>query len=121
MIGTKYSIYFLQYIPKKPTKWGIKAFVNAESSTGYVLKFEMYYVGDSGSDNTIVMRLMDQYLDKGHKLFTDNFYTSPLLYRALLDRGTYACGTVRQKLKTFPSQIRVNVKKEKEHPEPTLV
>ncbi len=87
MIGTRCRIHFLQYIPKKPTKWGIKAFVNAESSSGYVLKFEIY-VGNSGGTHTVVMRLMDQYLDKGHKLFTDNFYTSPLLYRSLLDRGT---------------------------------
>ena len=50
---------------KKPTKWNIKAFVNAKSSTGYVLKFEIY-VGDSGSAHDVVMKLMDQYLDKGH-------------------------------------------------------
>ncbi len=41
MIGTRCRIHFLQYIPKKPTKWGIKASVNAESSSGYVLKFEI--------------------------------------------------------------------------------
>ena len=105
MIGTRCRIHFLQYIPKKPTKWGIKAFVNAESSSGYVLKFEIY-VGDSGGTHAVVMRLMDQYLDKGHKLFTDNFYTSPLLYRSLLDRGTYACGTVRPNRKHFPRKLR---------------
>ncbi len=52
------------------------------------------------------MRLMDQYLDKGHKLFTDNFYTSPLLYQSLLDRGAYACGTVRPNRKHFPWKLR---------------
>ena len=56
MIGTRCRIHFLQYIP---TTWGIKAFVNAESTTGYVLKFEIY-VGDSGSSYNVVMKLINR-------------------------------------------------------------
>jgi hypothetical protein len=37
MIGTRCRISFLQYIPKKPTKFGIKVWVNSEAKTGYVL------------------------------------------------------------------------------------
>ena len=42
MIGFKGRLSFLQYLPKKPTKWGMKAFVLAESSTGYTLKWRLY-------------------------------------------------------------------------------
>ena len=35
MIGFKGRLHFIQYMPKKPTKWGMKAFVLADSSSGY--------------------------------------------------------------------------------------
>jgi hypothetical protein len=37
MIGTRCCIAFLQYLPNKPTKFGIKVWVIAEAKTGYVL------------------------------------------------------------------------------------
>lgn len=33
---------FIQYAPKKPTKWEIKAFVLADSCTGYMLYWHIY-------------------------------------------------------------------------------
>ena len=36
MVGTRCRISFLQYLPKKPTKFGIKIFVNSESKTGWI-------------------------------------------------------------------------------------
>ena len=35
IIGFKGKLSFLLYMPKKPTKWGMKAFVLADSKTGY--------------------------------------------------------------------------------------
>ena len=112
MVGTRCRVHFLQYIPKKPTKWGIKLFVNSESSTGYVLTYDVY-VGSSesnekGHTHKTVMKLMSNYLNKNHKLFSDNFYTSPILYKDLLDNGTYACGSVRTNRKYFPDELKNN-------------
>jgi len=44
MIGTRCRVSFLQYLPKKPTKFGIKVFVNSnsEAKMGYVLTFQIY-------------------------------------------------------------------------------
>ena len=42
MIGFKGRLLFIQYIPKKPTKWGIKAFVLADSSSGYTHTWRLY-------------------------------------------------------------------------------
>ena len=39
MIGFKGR---LQYLPKEPTKWGMKAYVLADSHSGYVLKWKLY-------------------------------------------------------------------------------
>ena len=109
MVGTRCRIHFLQYLPKKPTKWGVKVFVNAESTTGYVLTFDVYTGGsETTSTHDTVMKLMEKYLDKGHKLFTDNFYSSPLLCHALLQRGTYTCGTVRTNRRHFPDGLKYN-------------
>uniref|UniRef100_A0AAV2KJ11 PiggyBac transposable element-derived protein domain-containing protein n=1 Tax=Knipowitschia caucasica TaxID=637954 RepID=A0AAV2KJ11_KNICA len=42
MIKFKGHLSFRQYLPMKPTKWGIKVWVMAESSTGYVTNVEVY-------------------------------------------------------------------------------
>ena len=42
MIGFKGRLSFIQYLPKKPTKWGLKAFVLADSNTGYTMNWRLY-------------------------------------------------------------------------------
>lgn len=42
MVGFKGRLSFIQYLPKKPTKWGMKAFVLADSCTGYVYNWRLY-------------------------------------------------------------------------------
>ena len=41
-IGFKGRLSFLQYLPKKPTKWGMKAFVLADSQNGYTYNWRLY-------------------------------------------------------------------------------
>ena len=43
--------------------------------------------------------------DKGHELYTDNYYTSPELYVHLYEKGIMACGTVRTNRKGFPKEL----------------
>ena len=61
MIGTKGRLSFLQYMPKKPTKWGIKVWVCSESKTGYIHKFQVYTgkgtVSTNGLAYGVVMHL----------------------------------------------------------------
>ena len=70
MIGTKCRVPFLQYIPKKPTKWGIKVWVCADAKTAYVTRFCIYtgkendkYSGKNLSYR-VVMKLLEPYLGK---------------------------------------------------------
>ena len=42
MIGFKGRLSFIQYLPNKPTKWGMKAFVLADSKSGYTYSWRLY-------------------------------------------------------------------------------
>ena len=107
MIGTKGCLSFLQYMPKKPTKWGIKVWVCCESQTGYICKYQVYTGKaehcEHGLAYRVVMEMMEELLDEGRVVYVDNFYTSPTLFRDLYARGMYASGTVRSNRKHFPA------------------
>ncbi len=42
MISFKGRLSFLQYLPKKPKKWGMKAWALADTNTGYVWNWNLY-------------------------------------------------------------------------------
>ena len=110
MVGTRCRVSFLQYLPKKPTKFGIKVWVNSEAKSGYVLNFQIYTGSESGTKekglgHCVVMDLMEPYHFKGHCLFIDNFYTRVKLLADLLDKGTYCTGTARPNREYFPEKI----------------
>lgn len=119
MIGTRCRISFLQYIPKKPTRFGIKEWVLAEAKSGYVLDFQVY-TGASGGEKTaktphLAKRLcrnswMEPYQGEGHCLFIDNFYTNPSLLLELLEKGTHCTGTVHTNRKNFPKALKPDSK-----------
>lgn len=108
-----------QFIPNKPTRWGIKLFVLCDD-TGYTCNFEVY-VGardpvDSptlrdgkGSTHLLVMRLMDSLLDQGYSLYVDNYYTSGPLFHELFSRRTMAVGTARVTCRGFPKELKGDV------------
>src|ERR1044072_5629615 len=50
-MGFKGRISFKKYNPQKPTKWGLRVYVLADSSTSYIRVFQPYY----GKDTTVVL------------------------------------------------------------------
>ena len=114
MIGTRCRVSFLHYLPKKPTKFGIKVFVNAEAKSGYVLTFQVYTgkkvpaeeVTKLTVSHRVVKELLESYLGKGHWVFTDNYYTGVELYEDLFRNNTYATGTIRTNRKNFPCVLK---------------
>ena len=42
MISFKGRLGFIQYMPKKPTKWGLKAFVVSDAHNGYIYNWSLY-------------------------------------------------------------------------------
>ena len=53
----------------------------------------------------IPLTLIDPFLDKGHTLTIDNFYTTPRLAKYLLDRQTKTVGTIKPNRKLFPKDF----------------
>ncbi|XP_062570286.1 piggyBac transposable element-derived protein 4-like [Saccostrea cucullata] len=117
MIAWRGNYSFRVYMPDKPDKFGVKLFMLCDSSNGYCSRFEMYHgtqenVSNKGKIYDLVMRLMNPYLGKGHKLYVDNFYTSPILFHDLFQRRTGACGTMRVNRKGVPADLKtVKLKK----------
>nr|XP_055042360.1 mucin-2-like [Misgurnus anguillicaudatus] len=85
-----------------PTKPGYRLFVLADLSSGYNWNFFVYDGKNSTSPGkgiryNSVMRLLDlKFLGNGYKLYTDTLYTSPTLYRDLLQNDILACGPLRR-------------------------
>ena len=112
MIGTKSRVSFIQYMPKKPKKFGVKIWALCESLTGYCLQFQTYTgKSDTGSVEhglayRVVFDLLEEYLDKGYFVYFDNYYTSLKLLQDLALRNTLACGTIRIYRGHFPGNFK---------------
>ena len=79
---------FKQYMPKKPSKYGLKFWCLCDAATGYCLRIQPYLGIDghggraTGLGKQVVLSLVDG-LDVGRTVVTDNFYTSLSLLKEL--------------------------------------
>ena len=108
MIAFKGRLSFRQYMPAKPTEYGIKVWMAADSENGYVNNFSVYLGKEAnvprvnGLGYDVVMKMASPFLRKHRHIFFDNFFTSTKLMEDLLAQDTYACGTVRSNRKDLP-------------------
>ncbi|XP_067934983.1 piggyBac transposable element-derived protein 4-like [Watersipora subatra] len=110
----KGRIFFRQYMPNKPIRWGIKVWSLCECKTGYLLDYKVYtgkehnpVDKDKGLGYNVVVGLLeDDFLNCGHHVYMDNFYSSPHPFDALQQLNTGACGTVRVTRKHMPSSLK---------------
>ncbi|KAJ8405604.1 hypothetical protein AAFF_G00315840 [Aldrovandia affinis] len=106
MVKFKGRLAFCQYLPLKPTKWGVKVWVMAESSTGYITNFQVYTgregTGEKGLAHRVVMDLATPYYGSHLSIFMDNFYSGVELFEEMKGHGLDACGTVRANRKGLP-------------------
>ena len=77
---------FIQYIPNKPAKYGIKLFALCDAKMFYTANLEIYCgkqpdgpYSVSNKPADIVKRLVEPSKGKNRNLTTDNWYTSYLL------------------------------------------
>lgn len=60
MIGMKSRVGFLQYMPKKPEKFGIKVGVLCESDIGYCISLQVYKgKSETGQEHGLAYRVVD--------------------------------------------------------------
>ena len=89
MIPFRGRLSFKQYHKDKPTKWGVKVWMLADSQTGYNYSFDVYTGKDADLDtmqnigkvSRVVLKFANSLFGKGYTIFFDRFYMSPnLLY-----------------------------------------
>ena len=101
VITFKGRVSFRQYLKGKPHPWGIKAFVLADSKSGYVRNLLIYYGKDTElarpqlphTVRVVLTLVSNSDLEhKGYDLYADRFYNSPLLATELLKEGVTVTG-----------------------------
>ena len=53
-----------------------------------------------------MLNLLEGLENRGHHVYTDNYYTSPALFQDLVSKGFGACGTVRVDRRGVPAEMR---------------
>lgn len=105
---------FLQYVPLKPVKWGLKLWALADPHSGYLYAFKVYAGQDSVTDDfaaglgggaILALAEKSSVLGKGHTIIADNFFMSPAFAYRLLEHGTHAVGTCRTQRSGFPEDL----------------
>ena len=106
---------FKQFIKTKRARFGIKMYELA-SAEGILIDFLIYQgnleavlLQPPGKNwlhtERIPLTFLDSYLDKGHTLCIDNFYTTPKLAKYLLERQTKTVDTIKPNRKNFPKDF----------------
>ena len=112
MVAFRARLSFRQYMPAKPAKYGIKVWMAADSSNGYVLNFDVYLGKEvrnrqiHGLGYDVVTKLVTPVMNKNHHVYFDNFFSSVRLLEHLRVQKTYACATVRINRKDLPPCAR---------------
>ena len=114
MVAFKGRVKYLQYLPMKPVKRGIKMWLRADALSGYIQQMDVYLgsrekQGQRKSKNgvyfDVVEKLCKPLFFKNHHVYFDNLYTSIPLLVHLLHNGVYACGTIRSNKKYLPAIV----------------
>lgn len=118
----KGRLSWMQYIPLKRARFGIKSYMLCESKSGYLWRI-IIYTGKGTICNIdgqqlafstkIVLSLMEELLGKGYCLTVDNFYTSPELADILISQHTDVYGTVKLSRKEIPNELKKKRTEEK--------
>jgi len=107
----KGRVVFRQYIPKKRKRFGIKIFKLCDS-TGYTYDMKVYLGKDRQRTaqhltpaHATVTELTRKVEGRGHKLYMDNFFSSPALFDDLAKKQIYCRGTVRANRRGMPQDL----------------
>ncbi|XP_042911628.1 piggyBac transposable element-derived protein 4-like [Parasteatoda tepidariorum] len=114
LFPTKARCRFIQYMPNKPDKFGIKFWLAADVDSKYLINGFPYLGKDHQCppnvplSEYVVLRLISPYENKGRNVTTDNFFTTLKLAEALKSKYTSLVGTVKRSRKEIPVSVKVS-------------
>ena len=113
------------FMPRKPIKWGFKAFVLSESSSGYVCNMILNEGHKRGENEDIlskrvVLQILQGYEHQGYRVYMDRWYTSADLLSELKKRGFGGCGTIFLSRVGLVNDLRKDVREFKDPGEATF-
>ena len=111
MCAFRGQISFLQYMPLKLIKRGIKVWMCSVPGLGYTSTFDVYTgkgasISEKGLSYDVVTKLVQSFYRTFRCVVFDNLFTGIHLLRELLRNGTYSVGTFRQNRKGFPVDLK---------------
>ena len=64
-----------------------------------------------GLGHHVIMKMADRFLERGHHLFFDNYFSSVKLGQDLEGKGTYMCSTIRMNRSGWPKELNAQCAK----------
>ncbi len=101
---------FKQYMPSKPSKYGLKSWLCVDSKTHYVCNMQPY-IGKKGTKREtelgarVVNDLVRPYYGTGRNVTCDNYFTSKGLAEYLLTQRLTIVGTIRGNRHEVPQNM----------------
>ena len=102
-----------QYIPTKPDKFGIKFWMLVDVESKYICnafpycgKQDLFYNDTKCLQGEYVIKtLMENYINKGHHVTSDNFFTSLDVANYLMSKQTTFLGTIKKNKRELPTLV----------------
>jgi hypothetical protein len=113
LIKFRGRLSYIKFNPQKRARFGIKIYRICEPVSGYYLGFSIHtgkkpdQAQTQGilSSEAIVMDLMEPYLQNGHTVFVDNWFSSPSLFLNLAEKKPMQLGQQESTAKTCHSSL----------------
>ena len=101
---------YVQYMPSKPAKYGLKFWILGDANSFYVSNIDMYTGKDEGRTENlgmhVVLKLSQHLHMSGRNITCDNFFTSLKLARELKTKNISIVGTIRNNRREVPKEFR---------------
>ncbi|XP_070198822.1 piggyBac transposable element-derived protein 4-like [Littorina saxatilis] len=103
---------FLQYLPSKPDRYGMKVFWIADAEQNFPLYGVPYLGRPAGQERqvnlgrNIAVELATPFFKSGRNVTCDNFFTDLTLSEKLLKNGMTLVGTVRANKRFLPDSLK---------------
>ena len=103
MITFKGCLSYIQYLPAKPIKCGVKLCMGCNSVSAYLHEYDVYLGQKQNSQHglayDVVTKLCENIAGHNHHLYCDNYLTSVPLLKQMLEMKIYVAGTIRSNKK----------------------